>query len=196
MNAARRDFTIAEIPVKYRTVCPFRGLISLRVSAKVIANGVCEVIHNSYELEFINSLGGKIMKLHCRNIVRTLLCSGLLLSVGVVARAQEPTAQQASPAADNTKTNERDRSATEPTADQQKENRSDRQITKQIRQSIVKDKSLSTYAHNIKIVTQNGQVTLKGPVRSEDEKRAIETKAAEVAGQDKVSSELKTKPQQ
>jgi hyperosmotically inducible protein len=137
-----------------------------------------------------------MMKLDCRNIVRTLLCSGLLLSVGVVVRAQEPTSQQAPPAADNTSTNQRDRNASEPTADQQKENHSDREITQQIRQSIVKDKSLSTYAHNIKIVTQNGQVTLKGPVRSEDEKRAIETKAAEVAGQDKVSSELSIKPPQ
>jgi hyperosmotically inducible protein len=137
-----------------------------------------------------------MMKLDCRNIVRTLLCSLLLLSVGVVARAQDATSQQAPPAADNTKTNQRDRSASEPTAVQQKENRSDRDITQQIRQSIMKDKSLSTYAHNIKIVTQNGQVTLKGPVRSEDEKRAVESKAAEVAGQDKISSELDIKPQQ
>jgi hyperosmotically inducible periplasmic protein len=137
-----------------------------------------------------------MMKLVCWSIARTLLCSGVLLGVGVVAGAQEPTTQQAPPAADNTKTNQRDRSASEPTADQQKENRSDRDITQQIRRSIMKDKSLSTYAHNIKIVTQNGQVILKGPVQSEDEKRAIETKAAEVAGQDKVSSELNIKPQQ
>jgi hyperosmotically inducible periplasmic protein len=140
--------------------------------------------------------GENMTKFNYRNIACTLLCSGLLLGVGVVARAQEPASQQASPAADNTKTNQRDRNANEPTADQQKENRSDREITQQIRQSIVKDKSLSTYAHNVKIVTQNGQVTLKGPVRSEDEKRAIESKAAEVAGQDKVSSELDIKPQQ
>lgn len=136
------------------------------------------------------------MKLDCRNVVRTLLCSGVLLSMGVVARAQEPTSQQAPPAADNTKMNQRDRSMDKPSAEQQKENRSDRELTKQIRQSIMKDKSLSTYAHNVKIVAQNGQVTLKGPVRSEDEKRAIETKAAEVAGQDKVSSELNVKPKE
>lgn len=136
------------------------------------------------------------MKLDCRNIVRTLLCSGVLLSMGVVARAQEPTSQQAAPAADNTKMNQRDRSMDKPTAEQQKENRSDRELTKEIRQSIMKDKSLSTYAHNVKIIAQNGQVTLKGPVRSEDEKRAIEAKAAEVAGQDKVSSELNIKPKE
>src|SRR5580700_9479112 len=136
------------------------------------------------------------MKVDYRDIVRTFLCSGLLLGVGVLARAQEPTSQQASPAVDNTKTNERDRSTNEPTADQQKDNRSDRDITQQIRQSIMKDKSLSTYAHNVKIITQNGQVTLKGPVRSEEEKKTVETKAIEVAGQNKVTSELNIKPQQ
>jgi hyperosmotically inducible protein len=135
------------------------------------------------------------MKAIYRNVVRTFLCSGLLLGAGVLASAQEPTTQQASPAADNTKVNERDRSQNEPTADQQKENRSDRDITQQIRQSIMKDKSLSTYAHNVKVVTQDGQVTLKGPVRSEDEKKAIEAKAAEVAGDGKVTSELNIKPQ-
>src|SRR6185369_389615 len=119
------------------------------------------------------------MKSLYRNAVRSFLCTGLLLGSGAVALAQEPTTQPTAP--DNTKVNERDRSQNEPTADQQKDNRSDRDITQQIRQSIIKDKSLSTYAHNIKIITQHGQVTLKGPVRSEDEKRAIEAKANEVA---------------
>jgi len=58
------------------------------------------------------------------------------------------------------------------------------------------DKSLSTYAQNVKIITQSGQVTLKGPVRSDDEKRSIEAKAIEVAGQNRVTSELNIKPQQ
>jgi len=136
------------------------------------------------------------MRVDCRNIVRTLVCVGLLLSGGAVLRAQEPSSQQPPPAADNTKTNERDRNANEPTADQQKDNRSDRDITQQIRQSIMKDKSLSTDGHNVKIITQNGQVTLKGPVRSEDEKKAIEAKAAEVAGENKVTSKLNVKSQQ
>lgn len=135
------------------------------------------------------------MRLDCKNMVRTFLCTGLLLGVGVLMNAQEPNSQTPA-ASDNTKTNQRDRSANEPTADQQKDNRSDRDITQQIRQSIVKDKSLSTYAHNVKVITQNGQVTLKGPVKSEDEKKAIEAKAAKVAGESKVSSELNVKPQQ
>lgn len=136
------------------------------------------------------------MKAVYRNVLRTFLWTGLLLGAGVLTYAQEPTGQQAPPAADNTKVNERDRSQNEPTADQQKDNRSDRDITQQIRQSIMKDKSLSTYAHNVKIITQHGQVTLKGPVRSEGEKRTVEAKANEVAGESKVTSELNIKPQE
>jgi hyperosmotically inducible protein len=134
------------------------------------------------------------MKAFYRTAVRSFLCTGLLLGSGAFALAQEPATQPTAP--DNTKVNERDRSKDQPTADQQKDNRSDRDITQQIRQSIVKDKSLSTYAHNVKVITQHGQVTLKGPVQSEDEKKAIEAKAAAVAGENKVSSELNVKPRQ
>ena len=129
-----------------------------------------------------------------RTAVRSSLFASLLLGSSMFLLAQEPAGQTASPPADNTKVNERDRNNNEPTADQQKENRSDRDITQQIRQAIMKDTSLSTYAHNVKIITQNGQVTLKGPVRSEDEKKAIEAKATEVAGENKVTSELDIKP--
>jgi osmotically-inducible protein OsmY len=116
------------------------------------------------------------------------------LGIGTLVIAQQPAGQDAPAPADNTKTNQRDQNPNEPTADQQKNNRSDRDITQQIRQAIMKDKSLSTYAHNVKIITQDGQVTLKGPVRSEDEKKAIEAKATEVAGENKVSNELDIKP--
>ena len=134
------------------------------------------------------------MKMFCRTAVRTVLCAGLMLGSGAFALAQEPNSQQATPAVDNTKVNERDRSKAELTADQQKENRSDRDITQQIRQSLMHEKSLSTYAHNVKIITQNGQVTLKGPVRSEEEKTMVEAKATEVAGENKVTSQLAIKP--
>jgi hyperosmotically inducible protein len=94
-------------------------------------------------------------------------------------------------APDNTGKNQRDRNAAEPTADQQKENTADRELARQIRRALVKDKSLSTYAHNVKVIAQNGTVTLKGPVNSEQEKQAIESKAAEVAGgADKINSEI------
>jgi hyperosmotically inducible protein len=128
-----------------------------------------------------------------KTTARTLLSAGLLLASWTLASAQEPSAQNPAPPADNTKVNQRDQQSNEPTAEQQKDNRSDRDLTQQIRQAIVKDKTLSSYAHNVKVITQNGQVTLKGPVRSDHEKRAVEAKAAEIAGQDKVTSELDVK---
>jgi len=94
------------------------------------------------------------------------------------------------PATDNTKTNARDRNTGDATADQQKENSSDRKLTKDIRRALMKDDSLSTYAHNIKIISQNGKVTLKGPVRSDEEKQAIEAKATEIAGSGNVTDQL------
>jgi osmotically-inducible protein OsmY len=115
------------------------------------------------------------------------------LFAGSCAFAAAQDATQAAP--DNTKVNERDKNSAEPTADQQKNNPSDRDITRQIRQSIMSDKSLSTYGHNVKIISQNGKVTLKGPVMSEEEKQSIEAKAAGVVGQGNVSDglEIKTK---
>jgi hyperosmotically inducible protein len=92
---------------------------------------------------------------------------------------------------DNTKQN---KDQTSPTADQQKMNPADRSITQKIRKAIHEDKSLSTYAHNIKIITQEGKVTLRGPVRSEDEKSNLEAKAASVAGQENVTNQLEIKP--
>jgi hyperosmotically inducible protein len=109
----------------------------------------------------------------------------------MTAWAQD-SSQNASP--DNTQVNKQDQNSGQPTADQQSNTRSDREITQQIRQSIVKDKALSSYAHNVKVITQNGQVTLRGPVQSEDEKQAIESKASAVAGDGKVTNDLSVKP--
>jgi hyperosmotically inducible periplasmic protein len=95
---------------------------------------------------------------------------------------------------DNTKMNKGDGSKVAVTADQQKMNASDRQLTQQVRKAVVADKGLSTYAHNIKIIAQNGKVTLKGPVRSEDEKQSIASKAEEVAGAGNIDNELSVKP--
>jgi len=108
--------------------------------------------------------------------------------------AQDTDSQQTTTGADNTRINRRDRSESERTADQQKENRSDRELTRQIRRALVKDQSLSTYAHNVKIISEGGKITLKGPVRSEQEKQAIEAKAVEVAGQGNVTNEIHIAP--
>ena len=111
-----------------------------------------------------------------------------ILGLGLSVSAQVTKPQTAPP--DNTKVNKRDQDQSRPTAGQQKENQSDREITRQIRRSITQDKDFSTYARNIKIITQNGNVTLRGPVRSEEEKKAIEAKANEVAGANHVKSEI------
>jgi osmotically-inducible protein OsmY len=102
-------------------------------------------------------------------------------------------AQENPPATDNTKMNKRDRSKAEPTADQGKNNAADRDTMKKIRKSLMDDKSLSSYAHNVKVIAQNGKVTLKGPVRSEEEKQTVEQKATEVAGSGNVTNQLTVK---
>jgi hyperosmotically inducible periplasmic protein len=116
-----------------------------------------------------------------------ITAAGLVVS-SITAAAQNP------PQPDNTRVNKQDRAAGAVTADQQKENRSDRDLSQQIRKAVVGDKSLSTYAHNVKIVARNGTVTLKGPVRSDEEKKTIVTKAEEVAGAGKVTDQLTVKP--
>jgi hyperosmotically inducible periplasmic protein len=121
-----------------------------------------------------------------KRTVQALFVSAICSLITAPAMAQT--------APDNTKVNKRDRAKGAPTADQQKENAGDRDLSQKIRQSIMKDKSLSTYAHNVKVIAQGGQVTLKGPVRSDEEKRRIETMANEVAGNGHVTSELTIAP--
>ncbi|HZD50590.1 MAG TPA: BON domain-containing protein [Silvibacterium sp.] len=79
------------------------------------------------------------------------------------------------------------------TADNQSNAKTDRQITANIRKAILADKDLSTYAHNVKVITVNGAVTLKGPVKSEDEKDKIASDAASVVSADKITNNLTVK---
>jgi hyperosmotically inducible periplasmic protein len=101
---------------------------------------------------------------------------------------QEPQAQP-----DNTRNNKGDANKGAMTADQQKETAADRELAKKIRKSIASDSSLSTYAHNIKVIVRDGAVTLKGPVNTEAEKTAIEQKASDIAGAGKVTNEITVK---
>jgi hyperosmotically inducible protein len=117
--------------------------------------------------------------------------AALVLGLAVTAAPALPLQDTQQPAADNTKKNQDQAS---PTADQQKMNPSDRTITQNIRKAVHNDKSLSTYAHNIKIITQNGKVTLRGPVRSEEEKASLLEKAAAVAGKENVTDQLEIAP--
>ena len=118
-----------------------------------------------------------------QRIVVTLLATGMAMSVH---------AAQVKP--DNSATNKGDRSAAAVTADRQQNSKSDLETSRQIRRAIMADKSLSTYAHNIKIVTQQGKVTLRGPVRTEAEKEAVQAKAMEVAGAANVTSTVTVAP--
>lgn len=109
---------------------------------------------------------------------------------------QAPTGTTTAPSddADNTKMNKPNRQGGGVTADQQSHKESDREITRQIRKAVTDDDSLSTYAHNVKIITNNGKVVLKGPVRSNEEKQSIGDKAASVAGAGNVTNSLTIKP--
>lgn len=119
----------------------------------------------------------------------------LLAGIALTAAAFTLAAQDSPVQPDNTKINKRDRRPSEMTADQQKMNAADRELTRKIRRAVVSDKALSTYAHNIKIIARDGMITLKGPVKSDDEKKAIEAKAVEATGgADKVKNELSVKP--
>lgn len=130
----------------------------------------------------------QMKKKHLSVLGASLFLAGSLLA-GPLPQGQQP-------GPDNSKTNQGDASQGATTAEQQKGNPADRETTRKIRSALMKDKSLSTYAHNIKIITRDGKVILKGPVRSEDEKAAIEAKAATVAGADNVTDQLTVAPKQ
>lgn len=123
------------------------------------------------------------MRTHRRKIpvYASLLASLFLLTSTFAFSAQQ--------APDNTGNNKQQGI----TADQQSNAASDRAITQKIRKSLIADKSLSTDAHNVKIITQNGTVTLKGPVKSEDEKQKVASMAAEVVDASKIDNELTVK---
>ena len=133
------------------------------------------------------------MKRHSLKSLHSLLLLGSLAFAGFLTAIPIAAQDSTQTAPDNTKRNQ---DQTSPTADQQRMNPSDRTITQKIRKAIHEDQSLSTYAHNIKVITQDGKVTLRGPVRSEEEKANLEVKAVTVAGQDNVTDQLEVTPAQ
>jgi hyperosmotically inducible protein len=129
-----------------------------------------------------------------RRIVLTALCvlaiAGCAESAGRSGGNPAPTGT--SPAIadrDNTGINERDRSGATKTPIDQNENKKDIDISAQIRKRVV-DTKMSIDAQNVKIITQNGKVTLRGPVKSQDEKMKIEQIANDVAGAQNVDNQL------
>ena len=91
---------------------------------------------------------------------------------------------------DNTGRNVRDRDDANKTPGDQAENEADRTITQNVRQALTNDDSLSTDGKNVKVVTSDGNVTLRGPVKSDKEKSEIENKAKQIAGVKNVDNQL------
>ena len=126
-----------------------------------------------------------------KNVIDQLAAVTGLLIAGIAVPAVSAQTQP-----DNTRVNKEDRSSAAVTADQQKNDHNDRYLTQQIRKAVLADKTLSTYAHNVKVVSQNGNVTLKGPVRSDEEKKTVIAKAEQIAGAGNVTDQLSIKTSQ
>ena len=124
-----------------------------------------------------------------KRLALTLVMLSTLLKLGFVAMAQDSTP----PAPDNSAVNVRDRAPGAMTAGQQSNSTSDVELIRRIRRAVVQDHSLSMLAHNVKIISTNGAVMLRGPVKTEEEKTAIANKAQAIAGAGKVDNQLEVK---
>ena len=119
-----------------------------------------------------------------------LLFSTLLVVACSKNRSENKQVSRTAVEPDNSGRNVRDRDDQNKTTGDQSENEADRTITQNIRRAVTADDSLSTNAKNVKIITNNGTVTLRGPVKSEKEKAEIEAKAKQVAGVKGVDNQL------
>jgi osmotically-inducible protein OsmY len=120
---------------------------------------------------------------------RTLLALACLTAFGLAAlTADDKTAEP-----DNTATNQRDRSGETKTSGDQSNSSVDLKTTQAIRQALMKDGGLSMTAKNIKIITASGQVTLRGPVKTAEEKARIDQLAKSAAGGAKIDNQLEVK---
>jgi hypothetical protein len=112
--------------------------------------------------------------------------SGVNRTTGNAAATPAPRSSDA----DNSRINQRDRNSAALTPMDQGTSEADRTMTQQIRQAVMRDKALSFTAKNVKIITINGKVTLRGPVKTDAERSAIEADARAVAGGAQVDSQL------
>jgi hyperosmotically inducible protein len=126
-----------------------------------------------------------------KNSMLLVLSACLLMVVACASKPEQvDVARKSSTDADNTARNSRDRDGATQTAGDQAENETDRTISANVREAVVADNRLSMNAHNVKIITSGGTVTLRGPVKSSEEKAAIESKAKQVAGVTRVDNLL------
>ena len=122
-------------------------------------------------------------------VILSTLIAGTWLAGAAWAGDPDPARPQDYPA-DNTGRNMRDRDDSAVVPTDQSESPADRKVTQKIRSAVVEDESLSTSAHNVKIITVDGVVTLRGPVKSERERNVIAAKAKSVAGVKQVENKL------
>ena len=119
-----------------------------------------------------------------------LLFSVLLIAGCSKDRSGDKQVSQTAIEPDNSGRNVRDRDDQTKTSGDQSESEADRTISQNIRAAITADDSLSTNGKNVKIITSDGTVTLRGPVKSDQEKAEIEAKAKQIAGVKKVDNQL------
>jgi len=124
--------------------------------------------------------------------MKRIVIAGLLAASTVFATEPGQPAKAADQNADNTGKN----AGQQLTAEDQGESPHDRDLTQNIRSAIMKDDSLSATAKNVKVITRNGKVTLRGPVNSDQEKQTIDSLATGLAGKENVSNELDVKAKQ
>ena len=128
-----------------------------------------------------------------RYLTITMLLAGVIGAAPLTYGQSNEAAPTAGSDVDNTRTNKVDRNNTQNTAQGQSGAEADRRLTAAVRKAITREKSLSTYAHNVKVITHNGEVTLRGPVRTNEEKAKVAEIAQQVAGVSKVNDELLVK---
>jgi hyperosmotically inducible protein len=130
-------------------------------------------------------------------LVMFTLTGSLALTAGAVGAGQDKNGAiyvaAGESVLENTERNVRDRGDTTLTPEDQKETESDVKITADIRKAVVADDSLSVNAHNVKIITRNGVVTLRGPVESEAESLKLGLIAKQTAGVTQVDNQLEIK---
>lgn len=129
------------------------------------------------------------------SLTLAFVCASAVAADKPADGAKAPSAMQAQTTTrvDNTNINERDKDGANRTPQDQSNNPQDRDQLAAVRRAIVDDKSLSTMAHNVKILVEGGTVTLRGPVKSAEEKAKVESLVKQVKGITKTDNQLDVK---
>ncbi len=136
-----------------------------------------------------------------KKLVTLLNLTLALTCVSALATDQPPDGKkvgttsttQMSPSTDNTDINKRDKSGATKTPQDQSNRTQDRKLLASVRRAIVRDKTLSTKAHNVKVMVEGGVVTLRGPVKTAEEKAQVESVTKQVQGVSSIDNQLDVK---